>query len=185
VALTALSLLAAVATAGPPAKPPEQQSGTELSSITIEAERDRAKLERRVKTFVSGITTAPYQDSLARWQKEMPICPHVAGLPDDDGEYMLSRLSQIANISGRSLTGILSGFPINSRAMNFRLSRDEVRDLTSVIVLIDARRLKSVTFGQLAAYIAMVGLAEVRLDANMGDAPSILQRTCSRMSPNG
>jgi hypothetical protein len=50
-----------------------------------------------------------------------------------------------------------------------------VRDLTSVIVLIDARRLEGVTFGQLAAYIAMLGLVEIRLDAHLVDAPSILQ----------
>lgn len=29
--------------------------------------------------------------------------------------------------------------------------------------------------GQLAAYIAMVGLAEIRIDAKLGDAPTILQ----------
>ena len=51
--------------------------------------------------------------------------------------------------------------------MGFRLTRDEVRDLTSVVVLHDARRLKGVTFGQLSAYIAMVGLAEIRLDAHL------------------
>jgi hypothetical protein len=57
-------------------------------------------LERRVKTFVSAVTTAPFQESLAQWQKEIPICPEVAGLPYDDGEYILSRLSQIARAAG-------------------------------------------------------------------------------------
>ena len=71
--------------------------------------------------------------------------------------------------------GPLRGQLRNLQARGFRLTRDEVRDLTSVIVLIDARSLKGVTFGQVAAYVAMIGLAEVRLDANMGDAPSILQ----------
>ena len=73
-----------------------------------------------------------------------------------------------------------------------RLTRDEVRDLTSVIVLIDARSLKGVTFGQVAAYVAMIGLAEVRLDANMGDAPldlaavqGISSYTRTRLEPLG
>jgi hypothetical protein len=50
-----------------------------------------------------------------------------------------------------------------------------VRDLSSVIVLIDARRAKRISFGQLAAYVAMVGLAEIRVDAKIGDAPTILR----------
>jgi hypothetical protein len=170
----------------------------------------------------------------------------VAGLPRDDGEFILTRLSSIASAAGAPLgpahckpnfyiivtsqpdallkawnqrdtnmfsdesgstkirkflhapipiriwynatlytsegmpldvvpEGPLKGVPFNSRALGFRLTRDEVRDLTSVIVLIDARHLKGITFGQVAAYIAMVGLAEIRLDANLGDAPSILQ----------
>jgi hypothetical protein len=39
-----------------------------------------------------------------------------------------------------------------------------------VIVLIDARRVKGINFGQLAAYVAMVGLAEIRVDAKIGDS---------------
>jgi len=246
-ALVLLSLLAAVATAEPPAKSHDQQSNTELNTITVEAQRET--LERKVRAFVSAIAVAPYQESLARWQEPTLICPLVGGLPHDDGEFILRRLSSVALAAGAPLgpasckpnfyvivtsapdallkawsqrdttmfgeesglkihkflnasipirvwynatlytsegipldsivtgltTGTLSGFPTNNRAMNFRLSRDEVRDLTSIIVLIDSRRLKGVTFGQLAAYIAMIGLAEIHLDAHLGDAPSILQ----------
>ena len=50
-----------------------------------------------------------------------------------------------------------------------------VRDLWSVIVLVDARKTTGVSFGQLAAYIAMAGLAQTRLDAKLADAPTILQ----------
>lgn len=49
------------------------------------------------------------------------------------------------------------------------------RDLWSVIVLVDARKTMGVSFGQLAAYIAMAGLAQIRLDAKLADAPTILQ----------
>jgi hypothetical protein len=223
--------------AEPPAKPPEPQSETQLSTITVEAERDRAKLEVRVKTFVSGITTAPYLQSLARWNKEIPICPQVAGLPYLDGEYVLSRFSQIAMAAGASLAPEIcqpnlriivssvpdeliaalyerepwmfdnangakirqflhasapvrvwykttyfnwdgrpcllnQGFPVCTQDANVRLAA--LRDLSSVIVLIDARRTKDISMGQLAAYVAMVGLAEIRVDAKIGDAPTIL-----------
>jgi hypothetical protein len=176
----------------------------------------------------------------------MPICPLVAGLPRDDGEFILTRLSSIALAAGAPLgpasckpnlyvvvtsqpddllkawnqrdttmfsdesgstkirkffhapipirvwynatlytsegapltvmpSGPLKGLPFNPRAMGFRLTRDEVRDVTPVIVLVDARRLEGVTYGQLAAYIAMIGLAEIRPDAHLADAPSILR----------
>jgi hypothetical protein len=236
IALIALSMLTTIAIAEPPARHSEQQ--TELDSITVEAERARPTLERRVKTFVSGITTAPYQQSLARWKKEIPICPQVAGLPYLDGEYVLSRFSQIAAAAGASLAPEIcqpnlriivssvpdeliaawykrepwmfdnangtkirqflhapapvrvwykttyfnwdgrpcllnQGFPVCTQDANVRLAA--LRDLSSVIVLIDARRTKDITMGQLAAYVALVGLAEIRIDASIGDAPTILR----------
>lgn len=235
--LVALSLLAAVATAAPP-EPSTRESGTELNTITVEARRERAVLERRVKTFVSGITTAPFEDSLARWQTEMPICPLVAGLTHDHGEYMLSALSTIAAAAGAPLApksckpnfyvivtsvpdeliaawskrnpwlfGNAGGAKIRAfltaptpirvwyNAMFFNedgtpckwidgipfceggghVRYGAVRDLSSVIELVDARRAKGIKFGQLAAYVAMVGLAEIRTNAKFGDAPTILR----------
>jgi hypothetical protein len=250
-------MLATVAIAVPTAQPPDQQSTAELNTITVEAQRDT--LKRKIRTFVSEIAVAPFEDSLARWEEPTFICPLVAGLPRDDGEFVLARLSSIALAAGAPLGpakcepnfyiivtsqpdallaawsqrdtkmfvadagttkiheylhapfpirvwynatfytsdgtllapwrggGPLTGVPNNPRAMNFRLTRDEVRDLTSVVVLIDAGRVKGVTFGQLAAYIAMVGLAEIRLDAHLGDAPSILQlfSTTQNLAPAG
>lgn len=236
-ALAVMSLLAAVAAAAPP-EAPTQQSETELKEITVQAKRDRATLELRVKTFVSGITRTPFQDSLARWQKEIPICPAVAGLTHDHGEYILSSLSQIAADAGAPLASesckpnfyvIVTSVPdeliaawskrnpwmfgdaggtklrqfltasapirvwynavfynsdgtpckwvegIPFCAAGGHLRWGAVRDLSSVIVLIDTRRTTGINFGQLAAYVAMVGLAEIRVDAKVGDAPTILR----------
>jgi hypothetical protein len=49
------------------------------------------------------------------------------------------------------------------------------RDLWSVIVVVDARAAQSVSLDQLAAYIAMVGLAQIRVNAKINDIPTILQ----------
>jgi hypothetical protein len=49
------------------------------------------------------------------------------------------------------------------------------RDLWSVIVVIDARPARGVSFDQLAAYTAMVGLARIRSNAKLNDAPTILR----------
>ena len=241
-ALGFLSLLAAIAAAEPQAKPPEPRSESELQSVTVEAQRNRAMLEQRVKTFVSDITTAPIQESLAQWQKEIPICPEVAGFPYDDSEYVLSRLSQIARAAGASLapescsanlhivvssvpdeliaewsnrkpwmfgnaggtkirqflkgpapirvwynTAFFNGDGIpcktydggvqvceqDAQVAQVRLAA--VRDFSSVIVLVDARQTQEISIGQLAAYIAMVGLAEIRVNAKLGVAPTILR----------
>lgn len=233
--------------AAPPVPPPG------LDQITVEARRERALLEREVSTYVSAITVAPFQESLARWRNA--ICPLVAGLPRDHGEFILKRVSQIAGDAGvplapercrgnfyvvvtanpeallqawmkrdasmlrdaggmklrgflkssapirvwynadletaeglpltgdatslaptgRSTVQPLAGVPNNTHALGFRLAHDEVRDLTSVIVLIDSTRAKGISFGQLADYVALIGMAELRLDAKVGEAPTILR----------
>ncbi len=55
-----------------------------------------------------------------------------------------------------------------------RLRYGAVLNLSSVVVVVDANRLEGVNFGQLTDYIAMAGLAQVRLDADVGAAPTIL-----------
>jgi hypothetical protein len=162
----------------------------------------------------------------------------VAGLPRDYGEYMLSRLSQIAAAAGAPLASesckpnfyvivtsvpdeliaawskrnprmfgnaggtkirqfVTASTPIrvwyNAVLFNWdgtpcksiegiplcaaggHLRWGAVRDLSSVIVLIDTRRALGINFDQLAAYVAMVGLAEIRIDAKVGDAPTVLR----------
>jgi hypothetical protein len=247
--LAVLSLpgLRAWSEAAPPVQPPG------LDQITVEARRERALVQKAVSSYVSAITVAPFQESLARWQS--PICPLVAGLPRDHGEFILQRVSQIASEAGvplapdhcrgnfyvvvtadpdallkawlkrdvsmlgdaggsrvrgflkasapirvwynanletaeglplsgdatylaptgRSTAQPLGGVPNNTHALGFRLAHDEVRDLTSVIVLIDSSRSKGISFGQLADYVALIGMAELRLDAKVGEAPTILR----------
>jgi hypothetical protein len=221
----------------------------QLDTITVEAARDRKAIERKVSSFVSGIAVAPYEQSLANWQSSDPLCPLVAGMPHDDGEYMLARISKIAKAAGAPLgeencrpnffvvitsqvdalfkawgrrdptmfgnaggtvihkflhsstpvrafynaslynsdgtplgggdaqgSGFESETRWNLRAEATRIQFNDVRNLASVIVIIDGPRAKGVTFGQLAAYVAMIGLAEIRIDARPGDAPSSILR---------
>jgi hypothetical protein len=257
VALAVLSLTGgrSWSDAAPPIPPPG------LDQITVESQRERALLEREVSTYVSAITVAPFQESLARWRNA--ICPLVAGLPRDHGEFILQRVSQIAGDAGvplapdhcrgnfyvvvtanpdallqawmkrdasmlrdaggmklrgflnssapirvwynadletaeglpligdatslaptgRSTAQPLAGVPNNTHALGFRLSHDEVRELTSVIVLIDSNRAKGISFGQLADYVALIGMAELRPDAKVGDAPTILRLFSASATP--
>jgi hypothetical protein len=67
-----------------------------LSEVTVTA--NRIQLEQRVSKFVNQIAAAENGDEgLARW--EVPVCPLVSGLPREDGEFILGRLSQIAHVA--------------------------------------------------------------------------------------
>ena len=54
------------------------------------------------------------------------------------------------------------------------LHHGAVQALTSVIIVVDGRQTTEINMGQLADYIAMIGLAQIRVQADTGTAPSIL-----------
>jgi hypothetical protein len=56
-----------------------------------------------------------------------------------------------------------------------RLRFKTVLGLQSAIVVVDLRRAQGLTVRQIADYAAMAGLAEIRLDADVGRAPTILR----------
>ncbi len=212
-----------------------------LDPITVHAQRERAMVEHRVKHFVSVIALAPLESKLTRWREKNPICPRVAGLPRDHGEFILQRLSQVAAAAGAPLgpehcsanlyvvvtadpaallkawggresaifgdaadrkiqsfldlsspirvwynVGLVdedgrsvaisyqSGIGIDENSMS-RFKWREAPALTSIIVIVDSRLTRGISFGQLADYIAMIGLVKIRFDASLGDAPTILQ----------
>ena len=69
-----------------------------LSEVTVTA--NRIELERRVSNFVNRIAaTENGGEGLARWEVP-PVCPLVSGLPRQEGEFILERLSQIAHGAG-------------------------------------------------------------------------------------
>jgi len=212
-----------------------------IDTITVEAARHREAVERQVRAFVGQIAAKPNDSSLARWQKVVPMCPLVAGLSREDGEYILGRVSKIAAAAGAPLASehckpnlyivvsadpdallkawnkrdvwmfgdesdqggtkirkfLNSNSPIrvwynaelysdegtplgnlegraNLRGRATRIVFNETRDLTSALIMVDGSRARGVNFGQLASYIAMLGLAEIRADADVADAPTIL-----------
>jgi hypothetical protein len=212
-----------------------------LDTITVEAARHREIVERQVRAFVGQIAVKPYDSTLARWEPVAPICPLVAGLTRENGEFILARVSKIAAAAGAPLAAehckpnlyiVVSADPdallkawnkrdvwmfgdeseqggttirrfLNSsspvrvwynaelysadgtplgnlegrttpRAIATRIVFNQTRDLTSALVMVDGPRARGINFGQLASYIAMLGLAEIRANADVADAPSIL-----------
>jgi TPR repeat protein len=67
-----------------------------------------------------------------------------------------------------------------------RLSYSAVNAMSSVLIVVDLNRMQKITARQLADYIAMVGLADVRLGAEEGAVPTILHLfRHSRRAPRG
>ena len=103
VSVAAFALLASGAAAEPPSNsnsPDNRPSSAALPQITVEAQR--RDTEKRVHEFVSHVPVMSNSDeSFARW--DTPICPLIAGLPRDDGEFVLTRLSEIATSVGAPL----------------------------------------------------------------------------------
>jgi len=247
--LAGLSCIAADAKAdAPPHKQADQVPSTQspLPELTIRAQREAT--ERRVQAFVSSSIRRPFDASLARWNG--PICPLAVGLPPEEGEFVLARLSKTAVAAGVRLApqpcqanfavivsaepgavlkawyardyhlfGDAPGYRIDELLRTARAVRvwrntsskcakasgfpyaagvrlgikvpetvmmcndveashivfNAVRAFSSVIVAFDSSRTKDINLNQLADYAAMVGLAEIQLDADAGSAPTILR----------
>jgi hypothetical protein len=173
-----------------------------IDTITVEAARQRAVVERQVRAFVAQIAVKPYESSLARWQTVVPMCPLVAANPDallkawnkrdvwmfgDEADQGGTKIRKFLNSNspirvwynaelysdeGTPLGNVEGRANLRGRAT--RIVFNETRDLTSALIMVDGSRTRGVKFGQLASYIAMLGLAEIRADADVADAPSIL-----------
>lgn len=154
----------------------------------------------------------PKEGLLPGWR--IKVCPQVTGLPRQQGEYVLARLSQVARTVGVR-TGdehcspnlyiyatdhpneVLKGLEAkNSYAIfgprgvpylldQFAAMPQPVRiwyniygrgpAITGVLVIVDKTRIQGATIGQLADYLALVSFAEIRPDAKLDDAPTILK----------
>jgi hypothetical protein len=73
----------------------------QLDSITVEAKKEREELRLQVDQFVKTTLVQHFGESLGRWNTK--VCPLVAGLPRDQGEFILRRLSQSARDAGAPL----------------------------------------------------------------------------------
>ncbi len=211
------------------------------AEVTVTAHR--AELATRVSKFVNQIAAAENEEGFPRWQT--PVCPLVSGLPQQEGEFILGRLSEIARAAGAPLAGehcspnlyilvhpqpkellqamekrnlaftfglyppppnVIGSFIATPRAVRVwytsvertpdglplqacppypkctpgqaeasRLSSAVVWQLAHVFVVVDQSRLQGVSRGQLADYVALGGLAQLKPGARLGDAPTILK----------
>lgn len=76
---------------------------------------------------------------------------------------------------GSACDGANSNVAISCLYSTSRLTWSELLDLSSVVVVVDTERANGFELGPVADYIAMVGLADINLEADVGDTPTILQ----------
>jgi hypothetical protein len=81
------------------------------------------------------------------------------------------------NIDMGRKSGMRNGhfIPSNTRAESSAFVTNTVFDFFSIFAIIDTNRTEHTTLDQITAYVAMAGLTNVDLDAELGSAPSILQ----------
>jgi len=77
--------------------------GSSLGTVTIEGARERRRLYRHVSRYVASVMVGYTFDSLPRW--DQPICPLVAGLSRQQGEYILARITRVATAAHAPLAG--------------------------------------------------------------------------------
>jgi hypothetical protein len=240
--LPVAALLSVLAGAAAPAAGAGSPAVDPLQEVTVTAHR--SELTPRVEAFVNQITAVANEDGVPRWQK--PVCPLVSGLPREDGEFILGRVTELAQAAGVPLAGehcnpnlyilvslepqqllqamakrnygFTFGYPPDAPPPNvidrfiatprpvrvwytsqerdlegFALIRgpqDEppmvpapgsllmigsMWSLERVFVVVDKTRLQGVTRGQLADYVGMVALADLKPGAKLGDAATILR----------
>jgi Secretin and TonB N terminus short domain len=89
-----------------------------------------------------------------------------------DGRDCASAMS--AAQIGAGLPGPIDAQPCTNGVDTRLTYSSTASNITSAIIVVDLSRMKDMTTRQLADYIALIGLADVRLDADPSSAPSIL-----------
>jgi hypothetical protein len=105
------------------------------------------------------------------------------------GVAVLAVLCVWYNIDMGRKAGMRNGhfIPSNTRAESSAFVGNTVFDFFSIFTIIDTNRTEHTTLDQLATYVAMAGLTNVDLDADLGSAPSILRlfAPCAERQPSG
>jgi hypothetical protein len=83
--------------------------------------------------------------------------------------------SQERNLSGGMLIRFPGDAPPRVEGTGSLISNGATWSLERVFVIVDQARLRGLTSGQLADYVTMVGLADLKPDAKLGDSPTILR----------
>lgn len=98
----------------------------------------------------------------------------------DEGVAFTDALAESAGIGMGTVD-----YPIHvSPSFGSRITTPVVRNIESAIIIVDPDKIQALNIGQMVDYVALVGLAQINLDKDIGQAPSILQVfSASAISP--
>src|SRR5690242_6559849 len=95
-----LALVASVLSGSGQAQQPPPDSHSGVPEVLIQAQREA--LEKQAREFVGKVSGSSWADE---HDKPLPlgrkaICPAVAGLPRNQGEFIFNRLTDIISVAG-------------------------------------------------------------------------------------
>jgi hypothetical protein len=97
-----------------------------------------------------------------------------AGITSLDGAALVSSLGDTSDIHARKFAGDALANRLPSQYASRLNAASVTRDIVSVIIVVDVNKVRDLNFGQIADYIGLIGLAQIDLDHDTGDAPTIL-----------
>jgi hypothetical protein len=103
IATLSLVASAAAAAATPAATTAGAAAGTPRAIPEVNVIAKRLKLDAKILNFIYGISALENEEGLARWKAH--VCPLVSGLPRQQGEFVLARISEIARAAAVPLAG--------------------------------------------------------------------------------
>ncbi len=124
------------------------------------------------------------------WYNEEPGCSGPVNHGTTGAELSSVRepgASSAPGASGSASPGTAMGPVHCDNAIDTHLILGQLRAISYAIVVVDTRQLQldHVTVGQLAGYVSLVGLADVRVDSDGGGVPTILRLFHDPKAPQG
>jgi hypothetical protein len=150
--------------------------------VTVDPQKLLQAMEKRDRVVTFGHATPDDIDEFIASPRIARVWYNAAMETADNvsAAYGFPHAGQITQPSGTSQPGGSQGGGLPAGVTTdweraSRVARPSVWSFALVYVVIDQRRLQGVTRGQLADYVAMVGLAQIRPGAKFGDDPTILK----------
>jgi hypothetical protein len=152
--------------------------------VSKQPEADLRDLEKRHYSKVFGDAAPILVDEfistprpVRTWYDTVERTPE--GLPMLNMSFPGTTQGKVNAAAGGSTTvpvsgGVTGGVLTNPWSQASHLVNNIVWAIKAVYVVVDPTRFKGVSLGQLADYVSMAGLAQIKLDPQLGDDPTIL-----------
>ena len=130
--------------------------------------------------FVVVVTSDPEGFLRDWWSEEPKLFTHERGVGGVERMIRTDRPVRVWHNACNAPPALARNYRLNvewdcnTGTLGSRITRAAVRSIYSAIVVVDFRRIEGLTWGQVADYVAMVGLAQLRADAETGTVPTIL-----------